>query len=145
MPLVVCPPGVAWQVGLAAVFVPNFPDDQQVLNTVQMLWPGRAVTDVLGEAAQTAGFDPTANTTGVAIVNSTGVLKKSWLLRHTVVGMTLEEPIITGRCIQPAMPPGDCIGVQAGNPGSKLYAATKEDMLRSISDLVAIFDQLSPL
>jgi hypothetical protein len=141
-PLQVCPTGVAWQVGLAAAFVPNF-TEQEVLDTVQIIWPTRTVTDVLAEAAQTAGFDPTG-TTGGAIVASIGALQESWLLRHTVVRMTLEQPIITGRCVQPAMPPRDCIGVQPGNPDSKLYAATKEDMLRSISDLAAIFDGISP-
>jgi len=141
-PLQVCPTGVAWQVGLAAAFVPNF-TEQEVLDKVQIIWPTRTVTDVLAEATQTAGFDPTG-TTGGAIVASTGALQESWLLRHTVVGMTLEQPIITGRCVQPAVPPRDCIGVQPGNPDSKLYAATKEDMLRSISDLVAIFDAISP-
>lgn len=137
-PLEVCSPGRAWQVGLAAVQVPNF-TEQEVFDTVSSLWPGRLVTDVLAEAAILAKFDP-AQGMGAAIVTSSGDLRKSWLLRHPVVGLTLVEINVTNECVNDDR--SWCYGT--GWKETKDYAPSRDAALRSISDLAGIFDALAP-
>jgi hypothetical protein len=139
-PLEVCDPGRAWQVGLAAVQVPNF-TEQEVLDAIQALWPGRAVIDVLAEAAEIAGFDPNQGT-GAAVVASNGVLRKSWLLRHPTVGLTLVERNVTSECINTSIPRGTCYGT--GWQETKRYAPTPEAIPQSIADLTTIFNILAP-
>ncbi|HEV2201437.1 MAG TPA: hypothetical protein VGR73_16585 [Bryobacteraceae bacterium] len=137
-PLEICGPGRAWQVGLAAVQVPNF-TDQEVLDIVGLLWPNKTLGAVLTEAAQLAGFDP-ASGTGAAIVASTGDLRKSWLLRHPVVGLTLVERNVTAECIETSS--SFCYGT--GWLQTKDFAPTRDAAMRSISDLAAIFGAVSP-
>jgi probable HAF family extracellular repeat protein len=137
-PLEVCEAGGAWQVGLAAAQVPNF-TDQQVLDVVETIWPGRAIETVLGEAARFAGFDLNQGT-GAAILSTTGVLRRSWLLRHPVVGLTLVERNVTTECIDGAQP--WCYGT--GWPETSKYASTKPAALQSVSDLAAFFEAFVP-
>jgi len=137
-PLDTCSAGRAWQVGLAGVQVPNF-SEQQVINVVHALWPARTLSDVLAETARLANFDPTQGT-GAAIVASDGVLRKSWLLRHPSVGLTLVEQNVTAECIN-AMKTW-CYGTVWDQ--TKLYAPTREAALQSVADLTTIFDALAP-
>ena len=137
-PLDTCSTGRAWQVGLAGVQVPNF-TEQEVINVVQALWPAKNLTDVLAETARLAGFDPTEGT-GAAIGASEGVLRKSWLLRHPAVGLTLVEQNVTAECIN-AMKTW-CYG--SGWDQTRWYAPTREAALQSIDDLTKIFDGLAP-
>ena len=136
-PLSTCDPGQPWQVGLAAVQVP-YHDDQSVQDALNVLWPGRSVTDVLGEAARIAGFDSSTGT-GAAIVASTGYLRRSWLLRHPVVGMYLEEPTVTAECIDSTR--SWCYGT--GWKDTQDYAPTQQAAFQSIADLAAIFTTFS--
>ncbi|VAW79593.1 hypothetical protein MNBD_GAMMA15-1201 [hydrothermal vent metagenome] len=136
-PLGTCDLSQPWQVGFAAVQVP-YHNDQSVLNALHTLWPGRPVTDVLGEAARIAGFGSTTGT-GAAIVASTGYLKRSWLLRHPVIGMYLEEPTVTAECINAAK--SWCYGT--GWTETRDYAATRQDALQSVSDIASILTKLT--
>src|SRR5207302_4145652 len=137
-PLETCTAGLAWQVGLAGVQVPNF-SEQTVLNIVQSLWPGRSNTDVLAETARLAGYDP-GQGTGASIVSSSGVLRKSWLLRNPAVGMTLVEQNVTAECINASA--SYCYGTSWAQ--TQWYAPTQQGALRSIADLTAILDKLAP-
>jgi len=137
-PLDVCSPGRAWQVGLAAVQVPNF-TETEVLNTVNALWPGSPPTPVPPAVATLAGFDPTQGT-GAAIVASSGDLRKSWLLRHPVVGITLVEINVTAECIDDAR--SFCYGT--GWTDTRKYAPRRDAALENIGDVAAIFNLLSP-
>lgn len=136
-PLNTCNTGQPWQVGLAAIQVPDH-TDQSVLDALNVLWPGRAVTDVLSESARLAGFDPTTGT-GAAIVASTGYLKRSWLLRHPAIGMYLEEPLVTAQCINSAI--SWCYGTAWQD--SAYFAPTQQAAFQSISELAAIFTTLN--
>ena len=105
------------------------------LTTIGQLWPGRAPSDVLVEVVILAGFDPnTGIGAGIVASDDTHLLRTSWLLRQPAVGFTLEEPIVSGQCVDQ---PG-C--VVKGNP----YASSQVDVLRTIADLTAIFDSLAP-
>lgn len=139
-PLETCSPGRAWQVGLAGVQVPNF-SDQEVSAVVSSLQPGRTENDILVEVVNLAKFNP-GQGTGAAIVASTGVLKKSWLLRHPAVGLTLVERNVTAECIDPVTPPSYCYGT--GWLQTRKYAPTPDAIQQSVSDLRDIFDELAP-
>jgi hypothetical protein len=133
-----CAPHMAWQVGIAAVQVPNF-SDVDLFATLQSLWPSKPVADVLEEAAQFAGYSP-SNGTGAAIVGSSGYLQQSWILRHPVVGVTLVEQDVTPECVSGSKP--YCYGT--GWLETKEFAPNKDAALKSIADLAEIFDKYSP-
>jgi Concanavalin A-like lectin/glucanases superfamily len=137
-PLEACTTGDPWQVGLAAIQVPNF-SDQEVEDAVQTLWTTKPQTEVLAEAATLAGFD-SAHNIGAAIVSSTGTLRKSWLLRHPVVGITLVERNVTAECIDSAH--SYCYG--SGWKETADYAPTRDEAFRSIADLTTILNSLAP-
>ncbi|MEK6283988.1 MAG: hypothetical protein AABN95_26865 [Acidobacteriota bacterium] len=136
-PLEICSASRAWQVGLSGVQVPNF-TDHEVLQAVEALWPGRPIEAVLAEAAQLAGFDPNQGD-GADIVNSTGVLRKSWLLRHPVVGLTLVERDVTTECIEGARSWCYATGYSKPWPQITKYAPTREAALQSVADLATLF------
>jgi hypothetical protein len=131
-PLEVCP-GTVWQVGIGAVQVKNF-TDAQVSAAISTLLPRYTVADVLSEAATFAGFDAKRDV-GASIVSSTGLLQRSWLLRHPVLALWFVEKNVTPECIV-----GEkswCFGTAW--PQAKNYAPTKDAALKTIEDLKAIF------
>ncbi|MDB6025312.1 MAG: hypothetical protein JWM68_1535 [Verrucomicrobiales bacterium] len=137
-PLAACETGRAWQVGIAAVQVGNFPAEK-VSDTIKELWPEKSIAEILKEAARIAGYkanDPTST----AIANSTGVLQKSWLLRHPVVGFTLVDKNIRNQCINSSH--DYCFGSRW--PETAAYAPTQQAALKSIADLEKIYDALAP-
>jgi hypothetical protein len=136
-----------WQVGLAGVQVlsSNRLSEKnariaKVAETAHAIWPGMAPADaerlVLAEAARLAGFEDPSTGIGAKILNSddTDLLRTSWLLRHPVVGFIHEEPFVSDLCVTQA----GCIA------SSSDYAKTQADVLRTIKDLEALFDEVSP-
>jgi len=102
--LVICPPAQngtkMWQVGLAGIQVYDHPDDQ-ITKEIAKLYPGWSEESILDEAARIAGFNPVdqpGDSIYNGIVNSTETLKRSWLLRHPVIGMSLEAPVVKEEC-----------------------------------------------
>ena len=132
------PSTAAWQVGLAAVQVPNFGSDE-VERVALALFPGQSVVQVLAAAAREAGIDP-ASSTGQAIVASTGTLRRSWLLRASRVGFSLVVRNIEAECINGAQP--WCYSA-AWSPSSR-YAPDRTAALRAMADLRAILASLAP-
>jgi hypothetical protein len=143
-PLETCAPSEPWQVGLAAVQVPNF-SEQKVLDVIQALWPRMVPTDVLIEVVELAGFDQSKDP-GAAIIASSGDLRKSWLLRHPTVGITLVERNVTPECIDGVRtwcycdthPQYSCSAEE------ERYAPNRQEALESIMDLTTIFNLLVP-
>jgi hypothetical protein len=94
---------------------------------------------LLSGAAVEAGYRAeSAEHTG--IVGSAGVLRASWLLRVTAIGFFYEGPIVTTECITASR--SWCYG--RAWPATASYAPDKPSAMRSISDLRAILDVLSP-
>jgi len=127
-----------WQAGIAAAQVWNY-TLSNLEQTALSLHPGWTVRDVLGNAANIAGF-ATGSTTYNSIVNSTGDLRRSWLVRHHAVGFTRNEPTVTWECITNSQ-------AWCYNPNwypSSAYAPNKDAALRSIRELKAILDGLAP-
>lgn len=114
--------------------VTNF-SDQDVADTVSSLWPGRSIADVLSEVARLAGYDPLQGT-GLSIVSSSGSLRRSWLLRHPAVGLTLVERNVTSECISSSRP--WCYGTDWDETAR--YAPTRDAAFQSIQDLSVIFE-----
>ena len=137
-PTEVCPSGAAWQVGVAGVQVPNVS-----LATIQSaeptLLPGANESALLDVAAVEAGW-AAGTPTHDAIVASTGDLRRSWLLRHSVLGFYFQAPLVTDECITQSL--SWCYG--SGWATSASFAPTKPAALQAIADVRAILDALAP-
>jgi hypothetical protein len=94
---------------------------------------------ILSGAAVEAGY-PVGSFENTRIVGSTGAQRASWLLRVTAIGFFHQGPIVTDECI--AASHSWCYG--AGWPTSASYAPDKPSAMRSMSDVRAILDMLSP-
>ncbi|MDT0532403.1 SH3 domain-containing protein [Micromonospora sp. DSM 115977] len=137
-PLALCPSGAAWQVGIAAVQVPNFSLSENEAVALQ-LYPGWTVRQVLAHTASYSGY-PSGTATHDAIVNSTGSLRNSWLLRNHGVGFTQVTKDVARECVTGSL--YWCYGT--GWLESRLYAPNKAASLRVIGELNAILDGLAP-
>ncbi|HEY0637213.1 MAG TPA: SH3 domain-containing protein [Pseudonocardiaceae bacterium] len=137
-PLETCPAGYAWQVGIAAAQVPNYPMSTTEATALR-LYPGSTITQVLAHTANYAGY-ATGTATHTAIVNSTGSLRNSWLLRNHGVGFTHVAPTVYTECISGTR--YWCYGT--GWLESRLYAPDKTTALRVIRELSATLDSLAP-
>lgn len=93
--------GGAWQVGLAAIQVnPNSRTVTDLENTARMLYAaeGWTAAQILDHTARTAGF-PSGSAEHSGIVNSTGNLRKSWLLRNHGVGFHYQAGTVYSECV----------------------------------------------
>lgn len=95
-PLETCPKGRAWQVGIAAVQVPNY--SQATVEQRATSVYGLDIPYVLGRSAQQAGYSP-GTATHTAITKSTGDLRKSWLLKSHLVGFYFVATEVNNECL----------------------------------------------
>ena len=137
-PLEVCGAGRAWQVGLAAVQVPNH-TLAELEQLAGELFPNVSITQVLADAAAEAGIDP-ASATGQAIVQSSGSLRKSWLLRRSAIGFTaVERDEIVSECIVGSL--RWCYGT--GWDTTRWYAPNKPAAMRAIDEIELLLERLT--
>lgn len=137
-PLDVCAAGRAWQVGISGVQVPNY-SMATVQSTSASIHSTITEAQVLGASANQAGY-ATGTSTYNSIVNSTGDLRKSWLLRNHAVGITLQEPTVTRECVTNSY--AWCYGT--GWSTTARYAPNRTEALESMRELKAIMDGLAP-
>ncbi len=136
-PLATCGTGRAWQVGLAAVQVPNHTVSELEL-LAQQLYPDESIAAVLADAAAESGY-PTGDATANAIAAATGSLEKSWLLRRSAIGfVACERNEVVPECIDGS--DSWCYG--SGWDTTRLYAPTRAAALRSIADIDTLLDAL---
>ena len=137
-PLELCGSGRAWQVGLAAVQVPNH-QLAELETLAGELYPELVIADVLAGAAAEAGFDPSTGT-GAAITAATGTLRKSWLLRDSAIGFTaVERDEVVTECIVGSK--SWCYGTSWDT--TRWYAPSKTSAMRSIADIAALLRRLT--
>ncbi|CAG8586303.1 8505_t:CDS:2 [Acaulospora morrowiae] len=145
-PLEVCPQWKsyrAWQVGIAAVQVQN-PSDTEVENmSIKAYKPiiGNKVTikDVLCRAADQAGYKAGTSEYNT-ICNSSGNLRKSWLLRSHLVGFWFAEIEVRTECLISSVKSW-CIS--ADYTAAKQFASNKSAIDKSIADLTTYFKSSS--
>jgi len=137
-PLDRCAVGAAWQVGASGI-QPSCCSLSNVERTAATLLPGMTEDQILSGAAVEAGY-PVGSAENTGIVGSTGALRASWLLHVTAIGFFHQVPIVTSECI--AASKSWCYGT--GWASSTAYAPDKPSAMRSMSDLRAILDLLSP-
>jgi hypothetical protein len=137
-PLERCAVGYAWQVGASGIQASRR-RLSNVEGTAATLFPGMTVAQLLSGAAVEAGY-PVDSAENAGIVGSTGALRASWLLHVTAIGFFLQAPVVTNECI--AASASWCHGT--GWATSASYAPDKPSAMRSMSDLRAILDMLSP-
>jgi hypothetical protein len=133
-----CSSGRAWQVGLAAVQVPN-QSLASVEQVARKLYPGVPLNTVLRDAAAAAGY-PRSGNVADAIASSGGSLRESWLLRRAPIGFTVVEDDIVSECIRGSY--SWCYG--RGWSTSARYSPDKAGAVQTIRDLARIFDTLAP-
>ena len=135
-PLEICADGHAWQVGLSGVQVPTF--SLAVLNqTATDIFPGTSTDTILEQTAQQALLPPAQV---AVVVASTDKLRRSWLLRNSPIGFTVQAQRVVKECVV-----GNkswCHGT--GWNATKLYAPTKAAAIQAIADIRGLLLQLSP-
>lgn len=137
-PLETCGAGRAWQVGLAAVQVPNH-TLAQLEAIAREVYPDRSIADVLAAAAGEAGF-AAGGETAQAIVESTGSLRKSWILRNSAVGFTAcERDEVVPECIEGSL--SWCYGT--GWDTTRWFAPNKAAAMRAIDDIERLLARLA--
>jgi hypothetical protein len=134
--------GGAWQVGLAGIQVnPNSRTVASLESTAVMLYPGSNATDILAHTARTAGF-PTGSTEHTSIVNSTGNLRKSWLLRNHGVGFHLQDQTVYSECVVGGY--SWCYGSGHTWYPANRYASSRTAMNNSIYNIRQHLNNLAP-
>lgn len=91
-----------WQVGIGAVQVPPF-DDDQVISTARSLHNNDPVKDILGDVSILTG-NTEGSTIYKQIIASTGILQRSLLLRDPATGITLVNGSMQP-CLKTPIPP----------------------------------------
>ncbi|HEX8793836.1 MAG TPA: hypothetical protein VF765_22995 [Polyangiaceae bacterium] len=137
-PLERCAVGSAWQVGASGI-QPSCCRLANLEDTAAALFSGMTEDQILSGAAVEAGYG-VGSAEHARIVGSTGARRASWLLRVTAIGFFHQGPIVTEECIVKSH--SWCYGT--GWPTSASYAPDKPSAMRSMSDLSAILDALSP-
>ena len=135
-PLVVCPSGRAWQVGLSGVQVPTF-QLSALETTAGQLYPMLTVEQVLEQTAADALLDAGD---AAAVKASTGDLRRSWLLRNSAIGFTHQVDIVTRECIDDTR--SWCFGT--GWTATQLFAPNQAAAMGAIDDIRAILDSVAP-
>ena len=123
-PLDACVDDRAWQVGLSGVQVP-WHTDAEVEAAVATLYPDLSFDDVLEMTARQGRLD---DGDVARVLASTGTLRRSWFLRNSAVGFTIEAPVVRRECVE----------------DSRSWCPTQSVALRSVDDLTDFFEALSP-
>lgn len=137
-PLERCAVGSAWQVGASGIQA-SCCSLSNVEGTAATLFPGMTEAQLLSGAAVEAGY-PVGSAENTRIVGSAGAQRASWLLHVTAIGFFHQGPIVKNECI--AASHSWCYGT--GWIASASYAPDKPSAMRSMRDLRAILDALSP-
>lgn len=138
-PLSVCPnANNAWQVGISGVQAAwrTLADVEALAKQVH---PGSSITEILVDAAQTAGYGP-GTSTGQTIASATGRLRLSWLLRDGATGFEAQYPVVQDECFVDGL--YWCFG--SGWGATAAFAPNRTKALEAIADLEAILDRLAP-
>jgi hypothetical protein len=128
-------------VGLAGIQVnPNSRTLTELESTARTLYAaeGWTVGQILDHTARTAGF-PTGSAEHTAIVNSTGNLRKSWLLRNHGVGFHYQAGTVYSECVQQGL--SWCYGTW--DPAYK-FASNWNAMNNSIYNIRQHLNNLAP-
>jgi hypothetical protein len=116
-----------WQVGIAGIQVNSF-TNTQVENTAQSLHPGMSIKDILAGVAELAGYNE-GSPQYSAVANSTGLMRRSLLLRDPATAFTLQDKIVKGECVDTWTVPG-CKNGPTELSGSKETAAKVIQLLK---------------
>lgn len=110
-PLETCPARRAWQVGIAAVQVPNYPLAEVERRATAVY--GQDVDTVLGRSAQQAGYNPGSSTYNSIISSTNESLRKAWLLKSHLVGFYFVADEVNYECLI-SSPKSWCYGTYGG-------------------------------
>ena len=129
-----CDGGGAWQIGLSGI-QGNAVTLAQAEATAARLYPGQSVTQILERTAVDAGVEGNAVD---SIRNSTGALRKSWLLRDPAIAFTLQRPFVERGCLR--SPQSWCFG---GWDTARRFASSSARISEVIGELESRFSSPS--
>lgn len=125
-----CPGGSAWQVGLSGI-QPASVSLAQAEATARRLYPSESIETVLERTARSSGVDDSA---ADQIRNSSGDLRKSWLLRDGPISFTLQRPFVE-RCFA-GNAPGWCFGTW---DSARRFASDAGRIRSTVAELESMF------
>ncbi len=138
-PVEICPNAKnAWQVGISGVQA-TYTSVDTAEQIAQMAYPQLSLLEVLAEAAPTAGYG-VQTALGQAIITSNDRLRLSWLLRTGPVGFAAQYSPVYNECFVSMK--SWCFG--SGWPSSASFAPTQAGAKQAVTDLMSIFQSLSP-
>ncbi len=123
-----------WPVGLSGVNAQGA-DVDELEELAGRLYGGAMPSGVLRTTANEAGL---ARDAAAAVMQTTGGLRASWLLRNSAIGFVVQERWVTRTCLDAAG--AECTGSLSGP--SRMYASDRPASLRSIDSLQDLFDQM---
>ena len=121
----VCPSG-AWQIGISGI-QGNVVSDAHVEAMRRRVHPSETAGQTLARVADLANVD---NRTRQAIVDSTGVLRRAWLLRDPTIAIALQAPFVEA-CLRSGAPSW-CYG---GWDTARQFASSQARIREVIADL----------
>jgi len=127
------PGQVLWQVGLGAVQVTQWTEDN-IKNFIEGILKRTEDEVLTGVADAAIKNDPSTHD---AIVGSTGCLRKSWLMRHPVVGF-----YFVNKDVQP------CFGITRPkwcDDGNRTFGGNEDTMNKTVTVLEAFFRDRCPV
>jgi len=130
--------GRAWQVGVSGVQVPGRRIDRIEALALQ-LYPGMTIDALLEQTAALAGYAPGSRVSR-GIVESTGALRLSWLLRVPAAGFVeVVTKEVVPECIQGSK--GWCYGSTWDE--TRKFSPSKSAAQRAIADISRILAKLT--
>jgi hypothetical protein len=122
--------GSVWQMGMSGIQVTAV-SEATVLGAAQRLYPGDGVEDILSRIAEDAGVDAA---TKRAVEQSTGLLRKAWLLRDPTISFYLQAPFVEKGCVS-----GTYSWCYGSWDTARTFAANRDVALATIAELEAMF------
>ena len=100
-----CPQRV-WQLGMSGI-QPSAVAEVQVDAVAARIYPGMSDRALLAKIASDAGVDAS---TAAAIEDSSGDLRKAWLLRDPAISFTMQAPFVQAQCLRGGDSASWCFG-----------------------------------
>lgn len=123
-------PNTAWQLGMSGI-QGGAVSEAEVLAAAQRLYPYRSIRSILADVAEAAGVD---SATEDAIQDSSGLLRKAWLLRDPTISFALQAPFVEKGCVT-----GNYSWCYGSWETARAFASSKARALQVIAELESHF------
>ena len=134
-PVSICPSKI-WQVGIGSAQVANFPEvEMQAREIFRNIDSRLQPADILKSTSSLAGLDNTTAGARISTLSEQQILRRSWLLRNPIVGISLQAPVVRKECVQQKLK--WCL--QGSYPEARRFSSSAEKMNMTINDLKTFY------